>query len=160
MLLQVAFRTDDALGGLLRLTDGLVQVLDLLVDVFHRLGTLVEAGETPSELVDLAQRAGYGLFDLLERLVRLRELRGAHRHLRQHFAERAALFLGRDDQCLKLVGGRSSALFSLPEPMPNASNISILPDYVSSDRNGPGSQLVSCPGNSASICIGFSAPSP
>ena len=70
MLLQVPFGTDDALGGLLRLPDGLIQVLDLLVDVFHRLGAFVEAGETPSQLVDLAQRAGGGLLDLLERLVR------------------------------------------------------------------------------------------
>jgi hypothetical protein len=97
MLLQVAFRANDALGGLLRLPNGLAETLDLLVDVFHRLRAFIEAGQTPPELVDLAKRAGGGLFDLLEGFVRLRELGRPHRHLREHLAQRAALFPRRVD---------------------------------------------------------------
>jgi hypothetical protein len=94
MFLQIAFGANDPLGGLLRLADGLAEAFNLFVDVFHCLGAFVQAGETASELIDLAERDCGGFLDLLERLVRLRELRGAHRHLREHLAQRAPLFPG------------------------------------------------------------------
>ena len=105
MLLQVAFGPDDALGCLLRLTNRLVQCLDFLVDILHRGGALVEAREPPSKVVDFPHRAGGSLLDLLERFMRLRELRGSTRHLRDHLTQRAAFLPRRIDERLELVVG-------------------------------------------------------
>src|SRR5688572_6050056 len=98
MLLQIAFRADDPLGGLLSLPDGLAETLDSFVDVFHRLGAFIKAGETPSKLVDLLQRARGGLLHLLEGFTGLGELRAARRDLREYFGQGAALFAGGIDE--------------------------------------------------------------
>jgi hypothetical protein len=101
---ELAVGTEHALRCGLRLRGRVHECLHALFDLPQGLSPPFELLEAPGHLVE----SGHGRFGLqvhlFERLADLRQLRAAHRDLGQHGAERAAFFLGGDDQALEVLG--------------------------------------------------------
>ena len=77
MLLQVAVRRRDLFRHALGFVHLVEQAADARLDLLEALGALVVAGDLLPELVELFQRGLGFLADLVERLARLGQLRGA-----------------------------------------------------------------------------------
>src|SRR5438067_1620450 len=104
MLLQLAVGRHQLVGRDLRLRGRFDQHLHAFLDLAERLGAILELFDALDDLIELARGGGGFLIDLLERFPELRQLRAAHGNLREHRAERAALFSGGGYQPLEIVG--------------------------------------------------------
>jgi hypothetical protein len=104
VLLQLAVRRHQLVDGLLRLGGRIEDSLDPRVDLVERARPLLNTLDAFGELVEAIAGRSRSLLDVLQRLPHLLQLRRAHRNLRQHRAESAALFLGGGDEALEIVG--------------------------------------------------------
>ena len=66
MLLELAIGPDRLLDALLRLLGGILEILDMPVELFKLAGAAVERGEALADLLELRRHASHLLGDVLE----------------------------------------------------------------------------------------------
>ena len=114
VLLQLAVRRGEPGGLLLGVTDGIGERLDAGVDRLELGGALRGLLQPVGDLVEARVRLTRLLLDFLQRLAGRGELRAVQLHLREHGAQRRALFLRGRNQRLQfvslLLAGRAALL--------------------------------------------------